>query len=571
MLPHVPKPHRATTGNDSFRGKPPMSESQSEIQLQAFPLLTDEQIALLRPFGEVKSVQAGEVLFEVGDATYPLVVVLSGETAIIDRSDGSDQLITTTGPGGFNGELGLLTGQMVFAACVVREPGEVLLVPPVAVHAAIETIPVLSDVLITAFAWRRQLLMQAAAATLTLIGPDASPSILRLQEFVSRNRIPSRWFPPEDPVASALLERFNAQGDGDVWVVVRGQKALRDPSILYLAKALGLDLAINQEAPADLIVVGAGPAGLAAAVYGASEGLTTVAVDDLAIGGQAGTSSRIENYLGFPTGISGGELAFRAEVQAVKFGARVTVPRRATALTREDAHYLVRLDDKTDLRGRSVIIATGARYRRLGLPEQERFDGAGVYYAATDLEARRCREAEVVVVGGGNSAGQAAMFLAATARCVHLVYRGPVLGRSMSHYLVSRLEHSPNVRIHTGSEVQMLRGGEQLESVTVVNGRGQRETIAARAVFVMIGSDPCTDWLQGAIDLDERGFVVTGLTAAEDGSDAASPYETSLPGVFAVGDVRSGSIKRVASAVGEGSVVVQALHQYLAATENGER
>ncbi len=548
-----------------------MSDPQSEIQRQAFPVLTDEQIALLRPFGEVHPTQAGDVLFEVGDATYPLVVVLSGQTAILDRSEGSDQLITTTGPGGFNGELGLLTGQMVFAACVVREPGEVLLIPPAGVHEAIETIPVLSDVLITAFAWRRQLLMRAAAATLTLIGPDSSPSILRLQEFVSRNRIPSRWFPPEDPAASALLDRFDAHGDGDVWVVVRGQKALRDPSILYLAKALGLDLAVHQETLADLIVVGAGPAGLAAAVYGASEGLTTVAVDDLAIGGQAGTSSRIENYLGFPTGISGGDLAFRAEVQAVKFGARVTVPRRATALTREDGHYLVRLDDKTDLRGRSVIIATGARYRRLGLPNQERFDGAGVYYAATDLEARRCREAEVVVVGGGNSAGQAAMFLAATARCVHLVYRGPVLGRSMSHYLVSRLEHAPNVRIHTGSEVQILRGGDQLESVTVVNGRGQRETIAARAVFVMIGSDPCTDWLQGAINLDERGFVVTGLSAAERGPATTSPFETSLPGVFAVGDVRSGSIKRVASAVGEGSVVVQAVHQYLAATGNGER
>jgi thioredoxin reductase (NADPH) len=548
-----------------------MSDLQSKIQPQAFSELTDEQIALLRPFGEVRPTEAGEVLYEVGDATYPLVVVLSGQTEIVDRSDESDQVIATTGPGGFNGELGLLTGQTVFAACVVREPGEVLLIPPTAVHEAIETIPVLSDVLITAFAWRRQVLMRVAAATLTLIGPDASPSILHLQEFVSRNRIPSRWFPPDDPAALALLERFDVREDGDVWVIVRGQKALRDPSILYLAKALGLDLAVYQEAPADLIVVGAGPAGLAAAVYGASEGLTTVAVDDLAIGGQAGTSSRIENYLGFPTGISGGELAFRAEVQAVKFGARVTVPRRATALTREDGHYLVRLDDKSDLRGRSVIIATGARYRRLGLPDQERFDGAGVYYAATDLEARRCREAEVVVVGGGNSAGQAAMFLAATARCVHLVYRGPVLGRSMSYYLVSRLEHSPNVRIHTGSEVQILRGDERLESVTIVNGRGQRETIAAPAVFVMIGSDPCTDWLHGAIELDERGFVVTGLTAAEDGSGATSPYETSLPGVFAVGDVRSGSIKRVASAVGEGSVVVQAVHQYLAASGTGER
>ncbi len=542
-----------------------MSDPAPEFERQAFPVLTDDQINLLRPFGEVRSTQSGDVLYEVGDRTYPLVVVLSGQTAIINRSEDDDQLITTTGPGGFNGELGLLTGQTVFAACVVREPGEVLLVPPAGVHAAIETIPVLSDLLITAFSRRRQLLMRVAASTLTLIGPESSANTLRLQEFVSRNRIPSRWFPPDDPAAVALLDRFHSDGESDVWVVVRGEKALRNPSNLYLAKALGLDLVVHQDAPADLVVVGAGPAGLSAAVYGASEGLTTVAVDDLAIGGQAGTSSRIENYLGFPTGISGGELAFRSEVQAVKFGARVTVPRRATALSREDEHYVVCLDDRSELRGRSVIIATGARYRRLGLPDQERFDGAGIFYAATDLEARRCRNTEVVVVGGGNSAGQAAMFLAETARCVHLVYRGPVLGNSMSQYLVSRLQHAPNVRIHTGTEVQVLQGREQLESVAVVNGRGQRETIAARAVFVMIGSDPCTDWLQGAIDLDERGFVLTGVAATNDVelADFKSPYETSLPGVFAVGDVRSGSVKRVASAVGEGSVVVQAVHRYL--------
>ena len=542
-----------------------MSVPETEFERQAFPVLTDDQIDLLRPFGEVRPTQSGEVLFEVGDRTYPLVVVLSGQTAIINRSEDDDQLVSTTGPGGFNGELGLLTGQTVFAACVVREPGEVLVVPPAGVHAAIETIPALSDLLITAFSRRRQILMRVAASTLTLIGPESSPSTLRLQEFVSRNRIPSRWLPPDDPAAVALLDRFHADGDNDVWVVVRGEKALRNPSNLYLAKALGLDLVVNQEAPADLVVVGAGPAGLSAAVYGASEGLTTVAVDDLAIGGQAGTSSRIENYLGFPTGISGGELAFRAEVQAVKFGARVTVPRRATRLTREREHYVVCLDDKSELRGRSVIIATGARYRRLGLPNQERFDGAGIFYAATDLEARRCRDTEVIVVGGGNSAGQAAMFLAETARCVHLVYRGPVLGSSMSHYLVSRLQHAPNVRIHTGTEVQVLHGDARLEAATIVNGRGQRETIVARAVFVMIGSDPCTDWLHGAIDLDERGFVLTGVGATNDGglAGATSPYETSLPGVFAVGDVRSGSVKRVASAVGEGSVVVQAVHQFL--------
>jgi thioredoxin reductase (NADPH) len=347
---------------------------------------------------------------------------------------------------------------------------------------------------------------------------------------------------------------------------VRGQKVLREPSNLQLAKALGLDLAVRQEAPADLIVVGTGPAGLAAAVYGASEGLTTIGVDDVAIGGQAGTSSRIENYLGFPTGISGDELAFRAEVQALKFGARITVPREATRLERENGHYVVWLDDKTALRGRSVVIATGARYRRLGLPRQEVFEAAGLYYAATELEARLCRNGEVVVVGGGNSAGQAAMFLAETASRVHLVYRGADLAHGMSQYLISRLERAPNVHVHTNCEISELSGATRLESVVVKRGSGDCKRVATSAVFVMIGSDPCTDWLRGALELDERGFVSTGEFAG-DGHLAPSPYQTSLPGVFAVGDVRSGSVKRVASAVGEGSVVVQAVHRYLAAVD----
>ena len=543
-----------------------MSFRTTTLEQQAFPLLSDEQIALLRPFGEVRRTNAGDVLFEVGDRGYCLVIVLSGQTAVIDRSEGSDRLITTGLPGHFHGELGLLTGQTVFTACVVQEPGEVLLIPPARVQEVIETFPVLSDLFITSFSARRKILMRTAGSTLTLIGRERSPSVLRLEEFVHRNRIPHRWLDPDDPLAVQLLDRLGATGPANVWVIVRGQKAMADPSNLYLAKALGLELAIWQEAPADLVVVGTGPAGLAAAVFAASEGLSTIAVDDVAIGGQAGTSSRIENYLGFPTGISGGDLAFRGEVQALKFGARVTVPRQATALYREDDHYVVRLDDKSDLRGRSVVIATGARYRRLGLPGQETFEGAGIYYAATELEARLCRNSDVVVVGGGNSAGQAAMFLAGSARRVHLVYRGADLGHSMSRYLITRLEFAPNVRIHTLSEVRELHGGEQLEAVTIANGAGQSETIAIRGLFVMIGADPCTDWLRGTIDLDEQGFVVTGL-ALGDGKAASSIFETSMPGVFAVGDVRSGSVKRVASAVGEGSVVIASVHQFLAVTE----
>ncbi|HEU5433242.1 MAG TPA: FAD-dependent oxidoreductase [Thermomicrobiales bacterium] len=537
--------------------------SPDDLRRQSKIVLDEEDIARLRPFGAVRPTRVGDVLFDVGDERYPLVVVLSGRTEIIDRSDGGEFVIQSSGPGEFNGELGLLTGQVAFAGCVVREAGEALVIPPAAVQHAIATIPEVSDVLVTAFAARRQLLMRSAAATLTLIGPQNAAGIERLQEFTVRNRIPYRALEPTDPAAIAIFDRFGASDRAGVWVVVRGQKLLREPSNLKLAKAIGLDLMICQNEPADLIVLGAGPAGLSAAVYGASEGLATVVVDDLAIGGQAGASSRIENYLGFPTGISGGDLAFRAEVQAIKFGARVTVPRQATALGREDGLFAVRLDDKTTVRGRSVVIATGARYRRLGIPQEEAFTGNGVYYAATELEARPCRDAPVIVVGAGNSAGQAAMFLSTTASEVHLVCRGPDLAHSMSQYLITRLEHTPNVRLHTETIVTALQGGERVESATIVPAQGAAESLPVCAVFVLIGADPCTEWLQGALALDDQGFILTGRDLAVAGPTA--PYQTSEPGVFAIGDVRSGSVKRVASAVGEGAVVVQGVHRVLAA------
>jgi thioredoxin reductase (NADPH) len=414
---------------------------------------------------------------------------------------------------------------------------------------------------VTAFAARRQLLMRSAAATLTLIGPENAGCIERLQEFTTRNLIPSRLLDPADPAAVAILSRFGVHDGPHVWVLVRGQKLLQDPSTLELAGAIGLDLAVKQDAPADLIVIGAGPAGLSAAVYGASEGLGTIVIDNLAIGGQAGTSSRIENYLGFPTGVSGGDLAFLAEVQAIKFGARVTVPRQAVRVGREDGLFAVWLDDETVVRGRSVILATGVRYRTLGLLEEEAFAGNGVYYAATELEARRCRSGPVIVIGAGNSAGQAAMFLSDTSSVVHLVCRGPDLARSMSHYLITRLEHTPNVRIHTDSTVSALRGDEHIASATIANAQGGEEDVPVCGLFVLIGADPLTAWLGEMVGLDDHGFILTGPEAA---AAASSPFQTSHPGIFAVGDVRSGSVKRVASAVGEGSVVVQAVHRYLA-------
>jgi thioredoxin reductase (NADPH) len=548
-----------------------MSIPTDELRRQAFPPLGNEEIALLRPFGEQRTTRAGDVLFKAGMSQPVLVAMLAGRADIVFRTDDTENLINSVGPGEFVGELGLLTGQTAYATCVVREAGEVLMVPAAGVREAIATIPKLSDVLVAAFAARRQLLLTLAGSTLTLIGSGESPELLHLEEFVSRNRIPYRCLDPYDPAAIALLERLGATRRANVWVVVRGQTVLDDPSPLKLAKAMGLYLAFWQERPVDLAIVGTGPAGLSAAVYAASEGLSTIAIDDVAIGGQAGSSSRIENYLGFPTGIAGGDLAFKAEVQALKFGARIAVPHVATGLSRAGDLFEVQLDGLKPLQARSVVVATGARYRRLGLERQEVFEGTSIYYSATELEARHCRNAEVVVVGGGNSAGQAAMFLAGTARAVHLVYRGDDLGHSMSRYLISRLESAPHVQIHTRCSVCELQGEDRLRSVTIANGGGTTEQIPAEAMFVMIGADPHTDWMRGAVDLDDQGFVMTGHDLPHDSHPlAASPFQTSQPGIFAVGDVRSGSVKRVASAVGEGSVVVQAVHRYLAETRGGE-
>jgi thioredoxin reductase (NADPH) len=544
-----------------------MTEFPSELKTEymsevAFPTLTEEQVAWLKPLGEIRQTTVGDALFSAGKRPVMMVVVLSGRTEVVESTDGEERVVSTTGPGQFVGELTLLTGQTPFATCIVREPGEVLLIPAETVQRIVATMPTLSDIFVPAFAARRQLLLHIAGSSLTLIGNASSPDVLHYEEFVHRNRIPHRWLAPDDPIATALLERLGATGSAQVWVVIRGQKALPGPGLLYLAKAMGLDLGFEQNGPADLLVIGAGPAGLAAAVYGASEGLNTVAIDDVAIGGQAGSSSRIENYLGFPTGISGADLAFRAEVQALKFGARIAFPRRATRLSQDGDLFAVELDSKQTVRARSIVIANGARYRTLGVEEQDRFEGAGLYYAATELEARLCGDQDVVVVGGGNSAGQAAMFLAEQARCVHLVCRGGDLGRGMSQYLVSRVEESPRLKVYLNAQVTELRGDDRLQEVTIVSQDSGAHEFKVCGVFVMIGADPHTDWLRGVVTLDERGFIVTGRTP-EPPATLISPYQTSLPGVFAVGDVRSSSVKRVASAVGEGSVVVQAVHQYL--------
>lgn len=536
----------------------------------AFPTLSTDQISQLQAFGEVRVTRAGDVLFREGDPNYHFIVILGGEVAIVARPEAAADAVAVHGPGRFLGELNMLTGQAVYLAAVVREAGRVLMITPEKLREVIATVPGLSELILNAFIARRTLLLARASAGLKIVGSRYSQDTLRLREFAARNQLPHSWLDMDDAEATELLERFEVSEEDTPVAIWQDRDLLKNPTTLELAKHIGLDLNVPAEQTFDLIVVGAGPGGLAASVYGASEGLSTVTVEAIATGGQAGTSSRIENYLGFPAGLSGAELSSRAEVQALKFGARITVPRRAVNLKREEDCYTLTLDDGGYIRGRSVIVATGARYGKLNVPRLEVFEGAGVYYAATEIEARLCRDEAVIVVGGGNSAGQAAVYLSQGARTVHLMIRGGDLGKSMSRYLLSRIEAIPNIEVHLYTEIRELLGEDRLTGVVTLNNRSdERGVLEAGAVFTFIGATPYTEWLQGTLELDARGFVLTGrdLQDAEAYREQRREpllLETSLPGVFAVGDVRSGSVKRVASAVGEGSIVVRFIYQVLA-------
>ena len=530
-----------------------------ELKRRANWPLPQRVVGTLESHGERRSVVVGEALYRVDDRGYPFIYAIS---ATLEVRDPDAMVLGIMEPGQFTGELGMLLGQTSFSDCTVTKAGEVVLVDPKALAELVQVDPEVSDLLLPAFAARRLLLIQRQQGTLTLVGPESAPTLQRVREYAERNRIPYRWIGSSDlnQGRETSAERSAAK------VVVRGRHVLQEPSVAEVAHALGLELVVGEDDPVDLIIAGAGPAGFSAAIYGASEGLRTVLFDDVAIGGQSAASSRIENFLGFPTGLSGVDLAFRAELQAIKFGARIAVPRRAQRLQASSIpglHEIV-LDDGSILRGRAVVIATGARYRRLGLPGEERLTGAGIYYAATEIEARACKGRELVVVGGGNSAGQAAMFLASRASYVHLVHRGRDLSGSMSQYLVERLRHAAYVKVATGSEVSQLSGDDRLRTIVVRDGEGAVAELAVAGLFVMIGADPCTGWLKDAVQLDDRGFVLTGSNCDAGATAPRSLFETSLPGVFAVGDVRSGSVKRVAAAVGEGSVVVQTVHARLA-------
>jgi thioredoxin reductase (NADPH) len=537
----------------------------------AFPTLDAAQIAVLDSLGTRREVEPGDVLYQEGDAAYDFYVVLSGEVEIVTGAGHDEQVIARHGPGRFLGELNLLTGLRVFVSARVTGAGEVLVVSAAQLRHIIATQPALSDVILAAFMARRSELLSGAGAAIRVIGSRFSPETGRIREFLSRSRIPHSWLDPERASdVEAVLREFAVEPH-ELPVVIATGSLLRRPTVGELAEFLGITVANLPDRCFDLVVVGGGPAGLAAAVYGASEGLTTLGVEALAVGGQAGSSSRIENYLGFPTGISGGDLTQRAVVQAEKFGAALTSPCAATGLREHGGHLIVRLADGTDVVGRAVIVASGARYRRLDATGLDQFECKGVYYAATEAEVRQCTPGPVVVVGGGNSAGQAALFLAESGSPVTIVIRRSDLNGSMSRYLVDRIVEHPRIDVKSNTTVAELDGDDALERVVLADHDGS-STVACGGLFSFIGADPASEWLSGCAALDDHGFVRTDRSLTDEDLDARwdalgrtpLPFETSHPGLFAVGDVRSGSTKRVAAAVGEGSAAVRSVHEYLA-------
>jgi thioredoxin reductase (NADPH) len=534
----------------------------------AFPRLGDDALAALEEQGTRRAVEEGELLFREGDEGYDFFAVLSGKVAVVaDVGCEAERVIGVHGPGRFLGELNLLTGEAVYLTARVVEPGAVVQVDRARLRELVAGDPSLGDLILRAYLARRAILIGLGTGP-RLVGSRYSPDTRRLRVFLARNRIPHGYIDlEEDEGADALLRALRVEPSETPIVLDSQHRLHRNPSNAELARALGLAAPSSAEAVYDLLVVGAGPAGLAASVYGASEGLSTAAIDRIAAGGQAGTSTRIENYLGFPAGISGMELAERAIVQADKFGAQLLVPAEAAGFCRHEDHYRVRLDDGRTVEARTVVVATGARYRTLDVPRMDELLGLGVYYAATPMEADMCRGSHVAIVGGGNSAGQAAVFLSQNVRKVTLMIRGGDLARTMSRYLIDQLERIPSVEVRTHTEVAELAGDRAVEALVVTDNRsGERSPLDATALFVFVGADPRTGWLDGELLLDDKGFVRTGRELDGDLDGEARPLllETSKPGVFAVGDVRSGSIKRVASAVGEGSMAVRLVHQHLA-------
>ncbi|MDQ1229171.1 FAD-dependent oxidoreductase [Sphingomonas sp. SORGH_AS_0879] len=532
---------------------------------QIYPILSEEMIARVRHYGIEEKMPAGTTLFRRGDRHADFFLILAGEVGIFHAGsvDDDERLLTVHRGGQFTGELDHVSARALLVTARALTAARLIRIPSGDFRRLLSGEADIAEIVMRAFILRRMGFLHHGEAGITIIGAGATPDTLRLERFAIRNGYPFRLVDTaRDPLAMDLLAELGIDLMDLPAVVTPDRQVLRNPSTAEFADRLGLTERFEAGERWDVAVVGAGPAGLAAATYAASEGLRTVVIEALAPGGQAGTSSRIENYLGFPTGISGQALAGRAQVQAQKFGARIAVSRKVTALDCSDHPYRLELEDGQIVTASAVVVATGARYRRLSVPDYERFEGAGIQYAATAMEAALCEGQQVVVVGGGNSAGQAAVFLSHHVGHVHMLIRKESLAATMSDYLVQRIALSSTITLHPFSEVSALAGGEALREVEWRDVRtDERTRIECGALFVMIGAEPNTDWLRDCLPLDASGFVMTG--ADREGRALGSPYETSRPGIYAVGDVRAGSIKRVASSVGEGSVVVQAIHGFL--------
>jgi thioredoxin reductase (NADPH) len=528
-------------------------------QMQRTPLAASH-VEALRAKGKIATYPAGKFLARPGEPMDRFVYVEEGEIEVVNPYTDERHLPSTLGPTQFMGEISFLNGGAWSMAMRAARETRVIEVPREAMLTLMSQIPEMSDIVITVFSARRRRQLDDRDSSLRLIGEDEDRNVRRIAEFASRNRIPYSSLPLRSAEAEATARSCSIATA--VPAVIFGRNVVvNDPTPDKVARLLGLHLDFQDDEIFDVLIVGGGPAGVAAGVYAGAEGLSALVVEDVAIGGQAGTSSRIENYMGFPTGISGADLVWRGEVQAMKFGTRFAMPRRVVLLQRlEDESFCATFDNGQRVRAKAVVVATGVQYRRLPLDRLADFEGAGIYYAATEIEARYCRETEAVIIGGGNSAGQAAMFLSRSARCVRVLVRGSSLAASMSSYLSSRLEADPRITIEYGAEVSALHGAEHLEALTIRDAKtGASRVVDTCALFIMVGAAPNTEWLPGLVKLDDKGFVVTGSGA----SSAASPFATSQPGIFAVGDVRAGSVKRVASSVGEGSVVISKVWEFV--------
>jgi len=538
-----------------------------------FPTLTPAQIARIAAHGGERPIARGDVLVEAGDPTVPFFVVRSGEIEIVRPSSLGDALVAVHGPGKFTGEANMILGRRSLTRARATEPGTVVELTREKLLSLVQTDAEIGEIVMRAYIYRRIELAAHGIGDVVLVGSAHSAGTLRIKEFLSRNGHPFGYIDLDrDADVQDLLDRFEIAAADIPVLICRGEVVLRNPSNEQIADCLGFNQNIDRSQVRDVVIVGAGPAGLAAAVYGASEGLDVLVIESNSPGGQAGSSSKIENYLGFPTGISGQDLAGRAYVQAQKFGAEILIARGAAALTCDRKPYGIRIDEGSRVQARTVIVATGAHYRKPALDNLSQFEGAGVYYSATFMEAQLCGGEDVIVVGGGNSAGQAAVFLAQTAGRVHMLVRSGGLADTMSRYLIRRIEETPAIELRTATEIVGLEGEAHLERVRWRDNRsGDTTSHAVRHVFLMLGAVPNTGWLAGCLALDPSGFIKTGPDLSTDDLTSArwplarTPHllETSLPGVFAVGDVRGGNIKRVASAVGEGSIAVAFVHQVL--------